>query len=256
MRPLRTNRPKARKASDKGPSSSMARTGLRGVRVGEAKNPGPIDRNLKMWSVNCRSFRTNGFMFLDEAAHHGVHLVAFQETNLTKQQCVSVDHVCRNKGWQLIHAPKSNTGNRGGVAVAVQLPFVTSIQKKIITPEYQTLVCCVQGQQRDFNVVVHYRHHSDKGNEGILSIIDFLERDCPNSWILALDSNLNVVLILSLTESNSRMVSAWRWLDTMLVSTPLMPFLLLRTCVMVLFLRSCRAWAETILLPKPSLISG
>ena len=192
MRPLRKNRPKVRNARDKGPSSSMATTGLRGVRVGEAKNPGPTDRNLKMWSVNCRSFRTNGFMFLDQAAHHGVHLVAFQETDLTQQQCVSVDHVCRNKGWQLIHAPKSNTGNRGGVAVAVQLPFVTSIQKKIITPEYQTLVCCVQGQQRDFNVVVHYRHHSDKGNEGILNIVDFLKRDCPNSWILALASNLNV----------------------------------------------------------------
>ena len=194
MKPLKKKKPKAqeRKVKEKRPSSSMARTGLRGIRVGEAKNPGPIPRDLKMWSVNCRSFRTNGYMFLDTAANSGIHLVAFQETNLTEQQCISIDHACRKKGWQLIHAPKSHTENRGGVALAVQLPFVISQDSKTITPDGQTLVCSVQGQQRDFKVIVHYRHQSDRGCEGIKDIIDYLERDSPRSWILAMDSTLNV----------------------------------------------------------------
>ena len=172
----------------------MTRTSSRGVRVGEARKPGPASPPfLKLWSINCRSFRKNGFMLLDEAKARGAQMVALQETNLTAQQTISVDHTCRLKGWQLLHVPLPSFGtNRGGVALAVQLPFAISIVSQDSVALGQTLICSVEGQQRVFKLVVHYRHHTDRDHVGFFKIFDYLDKENSNSWICAFDSNLDL----------------------------------------------------------------
>ena len=110
----------------------MQGRGLRGVRVGEAANPGPPCRSrrrgapdLKVWSHNMSSWRAHAGDLMMEATANNVDVVLLQETNLSQQAAPAASVMAKMKGWQLLHVPRAGTG-KGGVSMLVREPWVAT----------------------------------------------------------------------------------------------------------------------------------
>eukprot|EP00438_Fugacium_kawagutii_P013420 Skav224384 [mRNA] locus=scaffold1155:266176:271252:+ [translate_table: standard] len=173
------------------------RRGKRACKVGEASHPAPSDHNLLLWAVNVRSWNANLPHHLDGTAKHGVSVVFFQETNLSENACPSVSQACASKGWQILLCPTaSNTTNRGGVAIAVRLPFALSFRSQSGSPESQTLTAVLHGGQHTISLAVRYRRPSAKKLDGVTNIINRFEACRDMFWIVAMDSNTNPGLTL------------------------------------------------------------
>jgi hypothetical protein len=114
--------------SKKADGSAATGRGLRAVRVGEAKHPGPSgDHGGKLrcvaWNIN--SFRNHFAAMCQEAEAVNANVIFLQETGITRGQMVSAMHLARRHGWQLSGTPAGAVadGGRGGTAILVKEPL-------------------------------------------------------------------------------------------------------------------------------------
>ena len=116
--------------------SAAWRLGVRGVRIGEASNPGP----LTIWSLNSRG--TNGaYAALRLAETPDIWL--FQETWFDDNAALAFTRTARKRGY--IAYTQNNKHNKGGVAVLVKKAIPQRFASRFNLLESQGVFVWVQG---------------------------------------------------------------------------------------------------------------
>ena len=173
----------------KGDAKRQKLQGLQGIRIGEARKPGPC--SFKTWSQNIHSWHAHGANLLNKAQEAQVQLAFVQEHNLTATSIPAVSHSCKRAQWQSLFIPKPSNSN-GGVAILCHESFALTEVQRIHRDSGQLLHAVLHGGQRDIHVLSIYRHHTDEHfqifREAELIIGSFGSQD----WIVALDANADM----------------------------------------------------------------
>ena len=182
--------------SKKADGSAATGRGLRAVRVGEAKHPGPSgDHGGKLrcvaWNIN--SFRNHFAAMCQEAEAVNANVIFLQETGITRGQMVSAMHLARRHGWQLSGTPAGAVadGGRGGTAILVKEPLALADIHSTTETWGQLQVAEILGHKVPITAINGYRRPQqalDAPNEALM------ESFCRNQhkhWVFACDWNLD-----------------------------------------------------------------
>ena len=160
--------------------------GLRGLRVGEAKNPGPVTASTKVWSQNISSFHANGETVLKTAADSKVSL---QECNLKPGAEPGARNTAKRLGWDMLFLPQTGT-RKGGVAILAREPLGLSSLDKVQSPQFQLLMAAVHGLSTPLTICCGYRVPDE--DDGFLQAFNgMLQAAHPSNWIACFDGNQN-----------------------------------------------------------------
>ena len=171
----------------------------RGVRIGEAKNPGPKTRGqpvhdhmCRVWSLNVSSWRSNGAAFLEQAEKQKVQILLVQETNLSEVSSPGFSYQASRAGWHVLHVAPNCQGRKGGVAVFTREPCALIQVASSQNSGGQFLCAELIGLQRPILIGSIYRHHRESSFEIFDQVAAFLEANVDRDWILGMDANASM----------------------------------------------------------------
>ena len=177
-----------RRLSDQAGGTAATRRGLRAVRVGEARHPGPSSC-LALASWNICSWR-HVEAALAHADAHSASILCLQEVGLREQQLPGAAAFLRARGWQLaaIPAHSSPGGGRGGVAILVREPLGLHVLSSFSAVAGQVLAARVFGASVPLAVVCAYRRPA--AADELLPQLDAAILPVAHlHWVLACDWN-------------------------------------------------------------------
>jgi hypothetical protein len=113
---------------------SAARRGLRGIRIGEARHPGPregcaseaeyAEPHLKILSCNVISWFARRDYILEEAARRQITVILVQESGVTTASIPTAAAHASGCGWEMVASPAPPArASRGGTLVLAREPF-------------------------------------------------------------------------------------------------------------------------------------
>ena len=181
----------------------MASTGrgLRGVRVGEARHPGPssrtrsfekIQQHLQIWSCNIRSFTKHSKELMRAATEAGIGIMCLQETNISQAAFPSAQHSALRAGWYMLHTPPGDSKKLGGVGILLREPWTAKRLFEFQDKTGQLLVLEATDGNRTIHVGSAYR---SPGSDWafIHKFTEYVAAHPSTDWILGMDTNSNVL---------------------------------------------------------------
>lgn len=187
--PKRKAQPLRLKLSKEADGVRASRRGLRAVRVGEAKHPGP----LQMASFNIASFRLHFNELCKVARKNSISVICLQETGITESQFPAVANLCRRSGWQIEIAPASSVqdGGRGGVAILAREPFALTKVHQVCDTWGQLVVCELLGFNSPLTVISGYRRPDGDWNTSEAELCAAFAKTRNRHWVYMADWNAN-----------------------------------------------------------------
>ena len=163
--------------------------------MGEATHPGPKplcpDRQqLVVQSHNMSCWHRHADALLAQASRDGVHLLIFQEVNLTPCGVTGASHWAQRQGWQMLVVPAPSS-RKGGVAILARKPLGLLEHDRFLSAQSQTLSAQLLGIQGNIHVFAHYSV-PNASPDALHSLTHRVEALQGAPWILGLDGNVSM----------------------------------------------------------------
>ena len=192
----------------------MTGRGLRGQRIGEAKNPGPVPEpsrlsaarkhgankrrssvsspGLKALNLNINSLLRHREELVPLLRDNCCDFALLQETGVTCNQMPGMINWFHRQGWQFIGLPAASLaqGGKGGVAIVAKEPLTLSKTHQVTLEQGQVMGATLHGASVPLSVVVAYRRPGP-GLETLPEIVEFTRHAGDRPWCLGGDFNMN-----------------------------------------------------------------